>query len=212
MPSPRDSQSVLPLVSLPLWKSVSAGRVELEIRRHPNLKRHWDRLQEPSGAAVAEAAEGRKPKGGAVKKRRRDGDDAADGDRKAAEAAFVPSLLRSFLGVVESLPADDAVPADVLTYCERFVELLADLLSQLPTRRFLRLLVLDQHVLVRCRMSALASRPEAKLFRQLLDVLAHYHDFEIDDQSGVALTLQDMERAHYARVQVCVTALRALLW
>ncbi len=59
---------------------------------------------------------------------------------------------------------EDAPPASDLTtaqnkqkllYCERFVEFLTDLLSQLPTRRFIRTLLEDRAILIKCRMSAL---------------------------------------------------------
>jgi hypothetical protein len=42
-----------------------------------------------------------------------------------------------------------------LLYCERFIELLIDLLSQLPTRRFVRTLLEDKAILIKCRMSPL---------------------------------------------------------
>lgn len=47
-----------------------------------------------------------------------------------------------------------------LLYCERFVELLIDLLSQLPTRRFVRTLLEDRAILVKARLSPLFSHPE----------------------------------------------------
>ncbi len=150
------------------------GRVEVELRRHPALVRHWD--------AVSAAVK-------------------ADAPAKT-QAQFLPSLLAHFLDVVEGAPADPApLSQDSIVYCERFVELLSDLMSQLGTRRFFRLVVLDQHTVVRCRRSALIQRAGAKLFRQLVDVLAHYQDFEIDDHTGLALTLKQMEESHYHRIQ-----------
>lgn len=47
-----------------------------------------------------------------------------------------------------------------LLYCERFVELLIDLLSQLPTRRFVRTLLEDRAILIKARMSPLFFHPE----------------------------------------------------
>ena len=47
-----------------------------------------------------------------------------------------------------------------LLYCERFVEFLTDLLSQLPTRRFIRTLLEDRAILIKCRMSALFQHPQ----------------------------------------------------
>ena len=48
-------------------------------------------------------------------------------------------------------------------YAERMVELIIDLLSQLPTRRFFLAVVEGLHVLVRCRLSALHQREEGRL-------------------------------------------------
>ena len=42
-----------------------------------------------------------------------------------------------------------------LLYVERFIELLIDLLSQLPTRRFFHALVEDIHFIVCCELSSL---------------------------------------------------------
>ena len=53
-----------------------------------------------------------------------------------------------------------------LLYCERFVEFLTDLLSQLPTRRFIRTLLEDRAILTKCRMSALFSHPQGEAFMQ----------------------------------------------
>ena len=49
-----------------------------------------------------------------------------------------------------------------LLYCERFVELLIDLLSQLPTRRFVRTLLEDKAILIKARMSPLFTHPEGE--------------------------------------------------
>ena len=54
-----------------------------------------------------------------------------------------------------------------LLYCERFAELLIDLLSQLPTRRFVRTLLEDKAILIKCRMSPLLEHPQGE-FQQLL--------------------------------------------
>ena len=58
-----------------------------------------------------------------------------------------------------------------MVFLERFIELLVDLVSQLPTRRFFRPLLLDKHFGVRCRLAKAAGRPEARCFNQLLDIL-----------------------------------------
>ena len=50
-----------------------------------------------------------------------------------------------------------------LLYCERFVEFLTDLLSQLPTRRFIRTLLEDKAILTKCRMSALFQHSQGEV-------------------------------------------------
>ncbi|KAL5542059.1 hypothetical protein UlMin_009769 [Ulmus minor] len=87
-------------------------------------------------------------------------------------------------------------------YCERFMEFLIDLLSQLPTRSYnicsssssffsclyLRPLVADVAVVAKCQLSALDRREKGKLFAQLVDLLQFYEGFEINDHVGTQLT------------------------
>lgn len=101
-----------------------------------------------------------------------------------------------------------------ILYCERFVEFMIDLLAQLPTRRFFRAVVIDQHVVVRAQLSPLyklsansrvPSGGQAggggKLFSQLLEMLKFYVGFEIDDRTGNALSDSKLLDAHYSKFQ-----------
>lgn len=70
-------------------------------------------------------------------------------------------------------PASDLTTAQnkqKLLYCERFVEFLTDLLSQLPTRRFIRTLLEDKAILIKCRMSALFQHSQGEHKTMLLVV------------------------------------------
>ena len=60
----------------------------------------------------------------------------------------------------EMAGAEKALDKQSLLYCERGVELLTDLLSQLPTRRFVHTLLEDKAVLIKCKLSALHSHPQ----------------------------------------------------
>ena len=66
----------------------------------------------------------------------------------------------------EAVPEDAgkgaSVSPSVLLYCERFVEFLVDLLSQAPTRRFVRTVLEDRAVLVKCRLAPLTSHAQGK--------------------------------------------------
>ena len=59
--------------------------------------------------------------------------------------------------------AEKPLDKQALLYCERGVELLTDLLSQLPTRRFVHTLLEDKAVLIKCKLSALHSHPQGAL-------------------------------------------------
>ena len=75
------------------------------------------------------------------------------------------------------------------------------MLSQLPTRRFVRTLLEDRAVLVKCRLSALFAHPRGRLFSQLADLFRFYQGFEINDHTGMQLTDDEVASAHYERLQ-----------
>lgn len=83
-----------------------------------------------------------------------------------------------------------------MNYCERFVELLTDLESQLPTRRYVNFLVKDLHILTAIKLSPLYVNSENGLFRDLYALLAHYVNFSIDDHSGLQLSQEESRQIH----------------
>ncbi|KAF2322428.1 hypothetical protein GH714_016985 [Hevea brasiliensis] len=95
----------------------------------------------------------------------------------------------------------DEVDDAAVLYCERFMEFLIDLLSQLPTRRYLRPLVADVAVVAKCHLSALYRHDKGKLFAQLVDLLQFYERFEINDHVGTQLTDDEVLQSHYDRFQ-----------
>jgi intron-binding protein aquarius len=178
-------QSVLKLASLPVWRTVNPGRVDDELKKFPALRRHWERLSGDSTSS---------------KKRPASGAEEPEGDNP--NQTFLPTLVKSFCATLDDATAD--APADVVKFLERSVELWTDLMSQLPTRRFLRLVMLDNHVLVKCKASALYSSDHAshRLFRQLVDAFEHFLTFAVDDQSGLSLGRKEVEGQFYSRLQV----------
>lgn len=161
---------------MPLWLSVEEGRAEQEVQQlPPRLQERWKKLK---------AASRKKTKKGAK------GTDHA--------RTFIPSLLQYFLGLLSALNNESGNDEDGknsserearIAYCERFVEWLIDLESQLPTRRFFHLLLSDTHILEKCRLSAFAKRPEGSLFSQLVDMLAAYEKFDVNNFTGEALSV-----------------------
>ena len=98
----------------------------------------------------------------------------------------------------------------IVRYLERSLELIIDLLAQLPTRRFFHAVLLDQHVLERCKLSAFASasaqrgdgdEDEARLFKQLLSMATFYEQYEIDDHRGQALSESEVKAMRSEQLQ-----------
>lgn len=117
------------------------------------------------------------------------------------ERNFMAELLDEFLASLEAF-GDRQLSVEELSYLERCIELMVDLLDQLPTRRFFRPLLVDKHIVVRCKRSKVAQLPEARLLNQLLGILRYYENFEIDDTTGKPLTRREVTDLHYDRLQL----------
>lgn len=162
------------LVSLGMWACLQPKRREAELNATPQWKKFWKKLMKKD-----------KP------------------EQKAQlefERHFLQRLMVKFIGILESVPLEGAVDAETVRYCERFLELLIDLEALLPTRRFFNTVLDDSHLVVRCALAPLVRRDEGTLFLQLLDTLKFYSRFEINDETGDALTDHDMTQIHYSKI------------
>lgn len=96
-----------------------------------------------------------------------------------------------------------------LVYCEKFLEFLTDLESQLPTRRYVNSLVQNLNLLALIRKSPMFNTQDNGLLRDLFALFSHFANFPIDDNTGSQHSkAQSYERhcADLARLQR--TALR----
>lgn len=73
-------------------------------------------------------------------------------------------------------------------YCERFLEFLTDLESQLPTRRYVNTLLKDLNLLAVVRISPIFNAEDNGLLRDLFVLLRHFVNFSIDDSTGTQLS------------------------
>ncbi|KAI3936782.1 hypothetical protein MKW92_043376 [Papaver armeniacum] len=172
------SQTVLKLAGLRVWNCLSLGRLKMEMFHNPELQK----------------------KLGKMKKK-----------ESKLEVRFVKNLIEGFLEILNSqvfslkqsdhedsqLGGIEHVDSGCVLYCERFIEFLIDLLSQLGTRRFLRAVVADVAVIPKCHLSALYNHPKGRLFAQ----------FEINDHTETQLSDDDVLLAHYSRIQLKELAL-----
>lgn len=129
------------------------------------------------------------------------------GETGEIEKNFLPDLIHDFFLVLKTVnKGSDFQSAEIkasIHYCERFLEFMVDLLSQLPTRRFFLAVVKDTQFSVLCQLSDLSEmgRTHGRLFCQLLKMLNYYVHFEIDDSDGSALTDDQMRSEHYQKLQ-----------
>ncbi|KAI0500818.1 hypothetical protein KFK09_019035 [Dendrobium nobile] len=189
------SETVLKLVGLQLWHCLSPGRFQTELCLNPQLTRKWRKMIRKEAKEAKKLGKPFDPS-------------------KMLEAAFLRDLIEEFLEILElkANQTDDEeshfgdshgekVDDSCVLYCERFMEFLIDLLSQLPTRRFLKAVVADVAVVPKCLLSALYTHEKGRLFSQLVDLLQFYEGFEIDDHTGSQMSDDDVLLAHYSRLQ-----------
>ena len=161
---------VMKLVSPLIWHNVLPAKRDEEFNRNPLYKKAWKKLNTIY-------------------------DKASEEEKKMTRKSynFLSNHLDRFLNVVGQVKMVGDLKKGLNCYCERMVEWLIDLQAQLHSRRFLNLVLQSKHVIVKCFSSSLYSREvEGKLFRELLDRLEFYCRFEINDQSGEALSEREV--------------------
>ena len=216
----------LPLVSLPLWANLSPGRLQLELSKNAQLEKHWRYLMKKEAKAVKAAAKGGAPH--VPLSQRPDAtwlpalvdeflnicEGALGGGNNAEGGGGGRGGGEEGVEGGEEEDDDDGggggggkmkkkkkgVHRQSIQYCERFVEFVIDLLSQLPTRRFIRTVLDDRQLLVKARMVPLHSHPAGRLYGQLVDLFRFYHGFEISDHTGTPLTDEDVASTHCDRL------------
>lgn len=129
------------LVSLSMWSSLQPGRREQEFRNNQDWKKFWKKI---------------------IKKEKQNMKNDVDYER-----SFLLNLIVRFIGILENIPKEGYLDMEKVYYCERFLDLIIDLESLLPTRRFFNTVLDDCHLLIRAQLSNLFLREEGKLFRQV---------------------------------------------
>lgn len=162
----------VPLVSISIWHNLSTEKKrEEKLNQDPHLKKAWR----------------------AATKRYESGDDATK-SRLLFERRWFADMVYEFLGMIYA----EKSTQDHVSYCERFVEFLSDLQSQLPTRRYINTLIQDLHVTPAIKLSPMYNDEDNGLLRELFALFCHYTHFTIDDQTGVQLSRSEAYDRHCA--------------
>ncbi|KAK2739281.1 hypothetical protein FQN57_006616 [Myotisia sp. PD_48] len=123
--------------------------------------------------------------------------DSADDQGKAKirfERSWLFSMLLDFLRRINLRPEEDT--EENIRFCERFMEFLVDLESQLPTRRYVNALLKDLNLIPLIRKSNLYNDDKNSIFRDFYTLLRRFINFSIDDTSGQHLSLQAVYENH----------------
>ncbi|KAF4628114.1 hypothetical protein G7Y89_g10039 [Cudoniella acicularis] len=163
-----------PLVSISIWHNISNEKKrERKLDQSVQLRKAW--------RAAAKRYE------------------AADETTKARlrfERSWLFTLILDFFN---QLYNEKNKPENVL-YCERFMEFMSDLQSQLPTRRYVNTLLQDLNTLPAIRLSLAFNDEDNGLLRDLYALLKHYTHFSIDDYTGTQHTRTEAYERHCAKL------------
>ncbi|KRY72483.1 Intron-binding protein aquarius, partial [Trichinella pseudospiralis] len=114
---------------------------------------------------------------------------------------YISDLIKKFLKILHSIPPEDEqCDLNSIRYCERFLEMLIDMESLLPIRRFLNVVLLESRILCYGALSTLVKRHDGGLFTELLNTLKRCAYFEIDDLTGESLSQKEMTIIHVERI------------
>jgi intron-binding protein aquarius len=213
---------------LPIWESLNPTRLHEELDQYPQLKKLWASLQAAktsSAASSSSAAAGGGSEDPAAEDNTKAGNKKKRGAKSKAEApakkqklsetetvvrpaattaplvgketSFIPKLVTTFLSKLGTYDGN----AEMMIYFEIFLELLNDLLSQLPTRRFLRTLLDDMNLISKIKLSAVyKQQSEDSLLYKMVHMLDRSMNFAFHDHQGKALSADDVLDSHYSRI------------
>lgn len=191
---------------LSIWMNLSESRRNRELSKlSTKIQNAWSKLLEQDKKMDAEALE-----------------------EKDFERRFMFNYTQQFLRILPGAitdqsdedSMDDGQESDTkeecklnreyALYCQRFVEFMIDIESQLPLRRFFHAILDYIHFMEKCQLSELARHksPEGHLFDQLVELLLLYSRYEIDIMSGEPLAEVDICRKHENDIH----AFQRILW
>ncbi|KAH8732535.1 P-loop containing nucleoside triphosphate hydrolase protein [Phaeosphaeriaceae sp. PMI808] len=163
-----------PLVGISIWQNLHSETIrEKYFEEHQMLRKAWRATS-----------------------KRFDSSDEALQARLRFERSWLYTLMLDFIDRLYNNTTKEQT-RDNLGYCERFMELLTDLDSQLPTRRYVNTLVRDLNLLPAIVLSPIYTDEDNGLFRDLYSLLSHFANFPIEDQTGKQLSKLEYDQQHY---------------
>jgi intron-binding protein aquarius len=163
-----------PLVSIAVWQNLHSDAARNhQFQKNPVLQKAWR----------------------AAGKRFDSGDDTLKA-RLRFDRSWLFTLLLDFIDRMYN--STKANLRENLAYCERFMEFVIDLQSQLPTRRYVNAVLADLNLVPAIRLAPMYTDEDNGLFRDLFNLLRHFTYFPIEEQTGRQLTGPEYQKEHSA--------------
>ena len=161
-----------PLVSISIWHNIHSDAArESQLEKSSSRRKAWRASQKRYESANDEAQ---------------------------ARAKFERSWLYSMtLDFMARLHSTTPAQSREVAFCEKYMELLIDLISQLPTRRYTIVLLNDLNLVPVLLRSRLYQKSDSHLLRDLTALFQHFASFAIDDTEGREPSQSALEAAHY---------------
>ena len=165
-----------PLVSIGIWQNIHNERARSALlERCPQTRKPWRAASKRYEAA-----------------------DDANKTRIRLERSWLYTLIIGFFSMLYTSASGDSEFA----YCLRFMELLSDLESQPPTRRYVNALLHDLKILSVIKHSTMYRDEENMLLRDFYVLLQHYMEFPVDDQDLRQLSQEEVDRIYHEKVKL----------
>lgn len=165
-----------PLVSISIWSHLSGEHIrEARFEKYPHTRKAWRAASKRYNASDDQ-----------IKKK-------LEFDRD-----WLHNMLAAFVNAIYDTALKPKDAGECLLFCEHFLELLTDLESQLPTRRYVGFLLRDLHITSVIKLSPMYENKSNALFRELFKLFDHFVHFSIDDHTGAQLTQEEARQLHCA--------------
>ncbi|TDH71608.1 hypothetical protein CCR75_003527 [Bremia lactucae] len=196
--------SLLQLTSLSLWSALSSSQRELEFQMYPKFKRHWNQMMTANSSVKTVTKK-------TQSKNKRHKVELTTKEPFQYEQMALVNQLDVFLQVLKAPRNSDVselVVSQQMRFVVAFIALLIDLLSQLPTRRFLLTVLRRRHVRAALKNSPLVQHAvegwrvnDRQAFKEQTALLDTCMRFSIDAHTGLSLSRQDQRERQTRHIQ-----------
>lgn len=164
-------KSLLRYLSMPIWEHLSQEGLSAALQGNSFLKDNWSKYIDHKRAL--NETNYKNPENSKRKRNDMESEELLISMKK--DSNFFPKLLTSFFQYLKN--------SQNLDFIITFVELLAEILSQISPRKFLIPLLIDLHFPVKCKLSSFYA-VENVVFYKFVDLFDYYFYFPVNNASG----------------------------